>query len=354
MTTLGIVNRLRSLTMIESKGRSRHSTITQSKASIPDVKQYAADFRYHLARQPAWRTFRGWQQLPYAERFRRLNLWPRILRTPPVRSRTWVPGLPLEIHTMCHEGDWLLLIWMLKSLARVTQDLPAIVIHVQRLPKPSAVTALRTHFPDARIVLPAEAQEIVSDHLFQRRLVRCMHWWHRSPIFHKLMTVQVSSRSTNISWIDSDVLFFGRPAELLDVPGTPLEEFFFQRDCGDGFSVPVEFARNRLGIELKPRINAGMVLRAREAIHLDRVEAFLEHPEIARESGLMEQTIQALCACEAGKAAHLPESYIISLEPQVPLEAAVCRHYAGPSRIWITEEGILRLVRDGILDGEHR
>jgi hypothetical protein len=238
---------------------------------------------------------------------------------------------------------------MLKSMHHFAGRLPATVIHVQKQLKPSASAALRFHFPNARVVQADEAEQLVTAHLISQGLIRTLHWWHRSSIMHKLVTVQVLCSSRNLLWLDSDILFFGRPDACLDIADAPLSRVFFQKDCLDSYTLGVAEARNRLGINLLPRINAGIVLRAKDSIALEQVEDLLQYPEVAKPSGHVEQTLQALCACSTHQVEFLPESYALSMDQRLNPSDLVCRHYAGPSKRWLTTEGMRWLIGRGLL-----
>lgn len=242
-----------------------------------------------------------------------------------------------------------MVVWMLKSLARVMGELPPVVIHLQRLPRPSAIVALRQHFPDARLVLPEESVPMVSEYLAARRFTRCQDWLWREPILHKLVTLQIVASATNIIWIDPDVLFFNRPDEFLRITEKPLERIYFQEDCTVSFTLTPEQARQKLGIPITRRINAGLLMRSRESIRLEKVEELLGSPLVGMHSGLIDQTLQALCASADGIADNLPKSYAIQLEEEIDPAKIVCRHYAGPTRAWISTQGMRWLVDHGIL-----
>jgi hypothetical protein len=66
-------------------------------------------------------------------------------------------------------------------------------------------------------------------------------------------------------------------------------------------------------------------------------------------SGLIDQTLQALCASADGIADNLPRTYAIQLEKDLDPSTVVCRHYAGPTRAWITTQGMRWLIQHGIL-----
>ncbi len=308
------------------------------------------DVRFWLRQQESWHDFRQFIRYGWVESWRRFWYWPQILRTPPIRTDPSRAGCSWELHTMCHPGDWLLMVWMLKSLLRQMRDRPSLIIHIQRPLLPSRICRIREHFPDARVVLPEEAQARVIDELLAQNAIRSLRWRLEQPIIQKLFDVQILSQASSITWVDADVLFFGTPAELVPDPVHGFSQWAFQRDHVDSFSLTHEAARQDLGVELLPFANAGIVTRPREVLALRRVEQFLSHAAFGKKCGLMEQTLQVLCASEAGVATHFPPTYELTLQPHLSPLGGVCRHYAGPSRRFITRDGIQRLIRNGLLE----
>lgn len=252
---------------------------------------------------------------------------------------------------MCHGSDWILVIWMLKSLRMWQGELPRTVIHIQKEIKPSAVAALRHHIPGARLILPEESQEFVARYLIERKLSRTLHWWHRSGIMNKLVAVQAYCETANVLWVDSDILFYRSPVECLSETEASSGRLFFLKDCLSNYTIPVADSVKRLGVELAPYINTGIVSRAKDAMDLVEVEGYLQHPEVATTSGHLEQTLQALCASSRGATSYLPGTYAIDMDRPLSPDGLVCRHYAGPSKRWMASEGMRWLVERGILGG---
>lgn len=308
------------------------------------------DFRYWLRQQQAWNDLRTAQKNGWSESFRRLWTWPRILATEPIRTDPFEAGAPTELHVLCHGSDWLLAIWMLKSFVRYSGRRHILVIHLQKQTKPSVQRHLAQHFPDARILLPAASKQLVGDALVSAGLVNCLRWWLQSPIMHKLFGVQILSASTNLVGIDADVLFFQRPEELLQTDHQPWPWFTFQQDQMDSYTLSRTDAEGLLEIPLVARVNTGLMVRAREALDLRQIEDLLQSTAVAKPSGHLEQTLYALAGSAAGRVRLLPPAYAISMDGPVDITKATCRHYAGPSKRWITTEGMRRLIGQGILD----
>lgn len=250
---------------------------------------------------------------------------------------------------MCYGSDWVLLVWMLKSLLMWQKEMPALVIHIQKHIKPSAVALIRYHFPGARLIMPDESELVVSRYLIEKKLPRTLYWWQRSGVMNKLVAVQVFCRAENVLWLDSDILFYRQPVECFSEIDTLVERVVFQRDCSSNYTIPVQESSSLVGVRLLPCVNTGIVLRSRDFLSLEDVERYLQYPEIACSSGHIEQTLQALCISASGAYSYLPETYAIEMNRSMDPANLVCRHYAGPSKKLMSNEGMSWLVEHGIM-----
>ena len=310
-----------------------------------------ADLTHWLRRQGAWVDFRSAQREGWGLVLSRRRLWPKILRTRPIPTDPVQPGVPVEVHHMCWHRDWLSAIWALKSFYHYAQVRYPLVIHFQSAMPPSAVVHLRNHFPNARIVTSEEANATVPNQLAEAGLSRCIAMRTVDPFTHKLFDFHLMSQGTNLLNFDTDVLFFKRPAELLQADGAPFDRFLFQQDAHNAYNgMTIEQAKAELGIELVPRVCVGVLLRAKQSLSLKRVNELLEHPVVSKPTGHTEQLLYALCASEARKAELLPPTYGLTLGGGMDCSTLVCRHYAGPSRPWLTWEGIPHLIQQGFLE----
>jgi hypothetical protein len=306
----------------------------------------------YLRKSSTWVALRRLQYEGIWRANRRWRLWSRILGTPPIITDPAGRKTAIEVHVLCYERDYLCALWALKSFyhfARVTYPL---VIHVQG-DGPRRVTArLLRHFPAARVILQSEADGIMEPWLRTRGLVRVLAARQATAFMLKLTDFPVLSESTQLLTLDSDVLFFRCPGELLAAADTPSPVSLFQRDPVSTYNISEERALSELGIRLAPKVNTGIMVFPRDSLSLFSCEQYLGDPDVARPSGWIEQTLHALSASEHGRVAYLPDSYLISLDANVNLESLVARHYAGPSRPLLTE-GMQELVRRGFLDRLH-
>jgi hypothetical protein len=303
-----------------------------------------------LRRRSTWVALRRLQYEGMWRANRRWRLWSRILGTPPIATDPVGRDTPVEVHVLCYQRDYLCALWALKSFYHFARVAYPLVIHLQGDPPRRVTLRLRRHFPAARLIPQAEADATVETWLRSRGLVRVLAARQRTPFMLKLTDFPVLSESTHLLTLDSDVLFFRFPAELVTAARFPSSVSLFQRDPQSTYNISTERALSQLGIRLAPKVNTGIMVFPRDSLNLFRCEEYLGDPDVARPSGWIEQTLHALCASEHGRVAYLPDSYLVSLEAEVNLETLVARHYAGPSRALMTSEGMEQLVRAGFLD----
>lgn len=308
------------------------------------------DLRFWLRQQQAWNHFRNLRHENGREIWERNVTWPKMLATAPCRTAAIKPGAAVEYHVMCHNADWLLAVWMLKSLLVHLPEKPQVIIHIESPLRPSSLAKLQHHFPDARIILPEEGRTAVAQMLLEQNLSRCLHWWHSSRIMYKLFSVQAQAAGTNIVGLDPDILFFSAPKELLAVDRAPWPGFTFQKDQIHGYTLTCEEAKAALGIPLEPMINTGIIMRSKSALDLRMVEELLKSPLVAKPSGHLEQTLYALCASQAGAVQFLPPAYALNMGASFDCNTLVCRHYAGASKRFIATEGMQWLIQQGFLE----
>ena len=305
--------------------------------------------RERLRRSPAWVTLRGAQREGWRKAFGRRRLWTSILDTRPVETDEVTEGSPVEVHLLCYWRDDLPAVWALKSFYHFARVRYPLVIHVQGRAPRRVFERLRKHFPAARVVSQVEADASVESWLKERGLTRLVEARRASPFMLKLTDFPLTSSAVNLLTLDSDLVFFRRPSELLVAGREPLSSSLFQRDPASAYNIGEARAEEELGVRLAPRVNTGVALYARRSLDLARCEEYLAHADVARPTGFIEQTLHALCASAQDRVAFLPETYLVSLGKDVDLSPLVMRHYAGPSRPLLTEEGMRELVRAGFL-----
>jgi len=268
---------------------------------------------------------------------------PRILRTAPV---TDLVDDRCEVHALTCGADWLNLIWTLKSFYAASKRRYKLCIHEDGTVGGSAVDILAKHFPSARIIQRCESDPRLAAKL--SAYPRTQEFRETNLFALKLLDPVEYLEARCILLLDSDILFFEAPDVLLqraDDPSYGLN--CFNPDVDTGYTITPDMARALFGVEMEPRLNAGLGLVQPQSVRLDWIEEFLSAPAVP--GGYfwrIEQTLVALLAARYGLEM-LPWEYRVHLGRGIG--HSPCRHYVGAVRHLMYSEGMRRLVREGFL-----
>jgi hypothetical protein len=283
---------------------------------------------------------RGLRVAYYRDRVR-----PRILCGPPVRM---TDDRTCEIHALTSKQDWLNLVWSLKSFYRASERRYALCIHDDGTLDEEGRGHLRRHFPDARLIDRAEADRRMERVL--RDYPRCRQFRFSNLFAPRIFDFGAYLDGSRILQLDSDVLFFAAPVELL----RRVEDLSYCKntvncDIASAYTVDAATAGREAKVELVERFNAGLGLIHRDSLRLDWIEEFLAIPGIVGHFWRIEQTLFALCSSRFGVQL-LPPEYDVYLASG--LDDRPSRHYVGAIRHLMYREGMARLVKQGLLRRE--
>jgi len=288
--------------------------------------------------------FRQWSEHGLMAAYYRDVVRPRILRTAPISGTTD----PLcELHVLTCRGDWLNLIWSLKSFYRSSSRRYALCLHEDGTVPEEGLGQLRRHFPDARLILRAEADKRAELEL--RDYPCSLDFRRRNALAPKVFDFIWYLHGERMLLFDSDLLFFHEPKELLrriEDPSYGINTV--NRDVASAYTVEPSAVRRTTGLQVVERFNSGLGLIHRASMRLDWIEGFLGLPGI--QDGhfwRIEQTIYALCSSRHGVEL-LPDEYTVYLEQGIGTRPL--RHYVGAIRHLMYREGIARLAKDGLLN----
>ena len=297
---------------------------------------------------PLYIAIRRWQREGFLRAYSRNHLWRQILATRAIRTAPRSPTA-VEVHTLCYRLDYLPAIWALKTFYKTSGvDFP-LVIHVNGTSEKKVFTHLQTHFPDATLIPQEEADRVVGRRLSVSGFHRLAMARRASPFMLKLTDFPMIAEGATIIGIDSDVLFFARPDALVEMALCPGRKYLFQRDLKSVYNTTFESAMALFGIQLAPSVNTGIMVYSADLPDMASFDRYLADPSISVPNGYIEQTLYALHASEIGSVNYLPNTYLLDLRPDLSWDGIVARHYAGPSRMLLTYEGMPRVLATGLL-----
>lgn len=267
---------------------------------------------------------------------------PRVLKTPPVVETT---DRTCEIHVLTHAGDWLNLLWCLKSFYFASRRKYSLCIHEDGSLGEDQLAELRHHFPDARVISRAEADRRMHNVLSGKSHASAFRTIN--PLALKVFDFAGYLESERMLLLDSDILFFEEPSELLhriEDPG--YRRNTLNRDWRCGYTLPPPALERATGVSCPEGINSGLGLLHRGIVDSDQCEDYLASPGVIGHHHRIEQTLIALSCAQSGFE-FLPSEYDVHLG-DTPL-GTPCRHYTGPVRHLMYREGMERLKRQGFL-----
>lgn len=252
------------------------------------------------------------------------------------RDMPAAPAVP--VHTLTGSGDWLLCLWMLASWQITTGRSWEIVIHEDGTLSEREKSTIQTIFPKARLISPGEIASQMDSAL--RKHPACAKYRETHPLARKIFDIPVLAANEHLFILDSDVLFFQRPDELLRWAENRPAESWFNEDAREGALIDPAEASEKLDCILWPRVNSGLVALHRPCIDLDFCEKALRETSLLKgHIWRVEQTLFALCASRAASGGLLPWTYEVSLDKNKKTDT-VARHYVGAVRKHFYREGL--------------
>jgi len=227
-----------------------------------------------------------------------------------VSSRTWYAGLLAAVSFEHHTGrKW------------------KFYIHEDGSVDDRARERIKKVLPDARLISREESDANASD--FFRAYPKCFAQRQRHNLFLKFSDFAAFAPEDRFIVLDSDVIFFRRPSELLEWTDKGADTCLYNKDTREKYCLPREPIERSMAFEMWPCFNSGLILLPRAAVDWQLAERFIEQFEAtAHHPQFFEQTLYALMASAWGRGGALPPSYEISWG-YFRHRGAVCRHYVG-------------------------
>jgi hypothetical protein len=272
---------------------------------------------------------------------------PRILDAPPIAAREG----DVEVHMLLHHQRIMEGIWALYSFAHFAQVPCQIFVHSDGSLTNADVARIDKVLPGVHVISRQEADERVACRLRERGLWQSLRFRDSLIFALKLFDPFLFGDRSTFFLLDSDVLFFRRPNELLDDldedssgSGRPS---LYSPDNGIRYCLDPETLRALLGKDCIPLFNPGVVRTNRSVLDLERIEHYLQRHEFwgagSRPHYYAELTLWAMLLAVAG-ARQLPPSYAITppLDGPIPATGHFCG--GGYPATWFYSRGLPRLA----------
>ena len=193
---------------------------------------------------------------------------------------------------------------------------------------------LKFLFPFLTIVSAEEANDILATHLPANRYPSLFTRRKEYPHIKKLLDTHCSHSGWRLV-LDSDMLFFDDPVELLDWihhPTAPIHMI----DCMTSYGYSQELLKELTGCTLPEKINVGVCGLQSETIDWDKLEYWCTM-QIEREGThyVQEQALTAMLMTSTPRVALPKERYICCPSKESVLDKrGVLHHYVAESKSW--------------------
>lgn len=181
-----------------------------------------------------------------------------------------------EVHILTRESDRTMAFWALKSFYHQLGERPPLVVHDGGSLSEDSIRLFEEHFPGCTVIRANQAD--VDSWLREslQSLPLCELWRFRCEfqLAKKLFDFPCFSTEPFIVGLDSDILFFSKPSEILECASASTP--FMSSDYQEAYEFDSTLIRRaHHDFELVPRLNSGLFGLRREAFDFTVVETLL-------------------------------------------------------------------------------
>jgi hypothetical protein len=266
-----------------------------------------------------------------------------VLYRPPLALPEPKPG-DTCIHLLTKSNECLFALWACKSLLdQLEQPIP-LFIHDDGSLTRKDVQLFEAALPGVQVVQRDEADALARQSL--DGLPNCLRFRKSNILSLKLFDPWIVQETGDIILLDSDVLFFRRPLELihwLERPEERRTRWNMDWTCNaemQGKFVPTRQDEYPSPV---PGFNSGLGFLRRDLMSFETIEDLLSRGYEGKTKWAMEQKLYGrLSACVGMEA--LPPTYHVAIETVTPPHGLVAKHYVGMVRGYFIAEGIWWLL----------
>lgn len=232
-----------------------------------------------------------------------IHLRPAIARTTPVPVQS---SGPVEVHMLSGHYHVFEAIAALKSFYRFCSVKYPLVFHDDGSLNPGDIANLNHHFPGIRVIQRREADERVDAYLESTHLRACAKLRHYHATCLRLFDFAMYAEGKPFLQMNSNVLFFRQPTELLAALDQPLSSWTdrYNQEEFDSYTWTAEQVKEHTGLVLLPRINVGLMCLRRDTSSFELFEKCAAIPMLPSMEKMMtyfyEQTLTAIESSRRG------------------------------------------------------
>lgn len=253
----------------------------------------------------------------------------------------------VEIRVLCQKKDLWMLVWSLRSFLFYSQIQPHIFVHDDGSLDQESAKLLEAKFPGLMVITQKMADEFIAAQSNISDQVRGFRN-NGHKLIYKLVDIFLMSQAEKVIVLDSDILFFNKPTELIEFINKtrPDLDALISRHDGD-YDLKLTksyIEKYNLAAKGTSHMNSGLIIFKRAKLHTQNLNEYFENTLRATSDYFVEMTGWASLISQLSFKFLPPERYKIKGPPD---ENTVMKHFTSPRRYELYAYGI-DMIRSAI------
>lgn len=186
---------------------------------------------------------------------------------------------------------------------------------------------LKQKFPGIVVFIRAEQNVKVKEYLLSKGLSHCAELRDHFIFSLRLFDMLIHKTTPYLMQVDSDVLFFDKPVEILELLEKGELNGCYNNDNKNAYTFDNDIMLKHLGKPVVNHFNAGLFLHNFDETFFDFIESVLQQEPESVNSWHLEQTLFAMNVTRKGNFLSLPKTYDLARQ-QIKLGNKVTsQHY---------------------------
>jgi len=187
---------------------------------------------------------------------------------------------------------------------------------------------LKRLIPEIRIVKKSDCDTKIKKIIKDKLIIKYRDY---SPIIRKVIDLHILSVKRKLIYLDSDIIFFRIPTEIIKWIDVGKDDLFFMNDPFDAYSLSNVEIMHITNIKLIPKMNIGLMGFYKDVVDLKLLSdifSFFDNNTFDRTIKVLDQTIFSVWFSAANKyeKIRLNKQYLVTVDKHV-IRDVICRHY---------------------------
>jgi hypothetical protein len=240
-------------------------------------------------------------------------------------GKVWRTTGGLSVHMLLCSRDLTMGMCAMGSLLEVYGQNISVNFHDDGSLTAAHAQRLKKCFPDAKIHMRREVDGLINKRLSGAPL--SIELRRQCVMLVKFFDPLILGSGERRLLIDSDVIFFRRPDQIIDIVNSGVRCNYFNRDLVSSYCIDSCEASRLLGRPLVDCLNAGLALIHFDSIDLSKCDQYLSKCNFIERPWVLEQTLQAMFSSVFG-VDYLSDKYELTASRFASADA-VTKHYVG-------------------------